>query len=83
MRYPERVIATLCVAFVALQAPAALAPSADNFRQWSQFIRPSEKESAYRRIAWRTKFWPAVEEARKLGRPLLLWTMNGHPLGCT
>ena len=35
------------------------------------------------RIGWRNEFWPAVEEARRLGRPILLWTMNGHPLGCT
>lgn len=46
-------------------------------------IRPSEAELAYRAIGWRNRFWPAVEEARRLGRPLLFWTMNGHPLGCT
>ncbi|MFM1871506.1 MAG: hypothetical protein RL398_928 [Planctomycetota bacterium] len=46
-------------------------------------IRPNEAELAYRAIGWRNRFWPAVEEAKRLGRPLLFWTMNGHPLGCT
>ncbi|MCW5937111.1 MAG: hypothetical protein KIT11_07390 [Fimbriimonadaceae bacterium] len=59
------------------------APDRDSFRRWLAFIQPSEKEQAYKLVGWRNKFWPAVEEARKLGRPILFWTMNGHPLGCT
>lgn len=58
-------------------------PSAQNFERWLSFIQPSEKEESYKRMSWRNEFWPAVEEAKKLGRPLLFWTMNGHPLGCT
>ena len=58
-----------------------LGPS--NFEAWAEFIRPSDSERKFEDIGWRNEFWPAVEEARALGRPLLLWTMNGHPLGCT
>ncbi|MEZ6016551.1 MAG: hypothetical protein R3F49_15650 [Planctomycetota bacterium] len=58
-------------------------PSAETYRAWAEFIRPTESERSYERIGWRNTFWPAVEEARALGRPILLWTMNGHPLGCT
>lgn len=71
------------LALLALAPPASQVPSADNLQAWLTFIRPSQKEAAYRSIGWRTKFWPAVEEAKRLGRPILLWTMNGHPLGCT
>jgi len=46
-------------------------------------IRPTADETAYRTIGWRNQFWPAVQEAQRLGRPILFWTMNGHPLGCT
>lgn len=46
-------------------------------------IRPTADETAYRTIGWRNEFWPAVQEAQRLGRPILFWTMNGHPLGCT
>jgi hypothetical protein len=58
-------------------------PNADNYRTWLKFIQPDAKEQAYKEIDWRNKFWPAVQEAKQLGRPILLWTMNGHPLGCT
>jgi hypothetical protein len=74
---------TPALLLIAVQAPSSLIPNADNFRQWSEFIRPSQQECAYTEIGWRDKFWPAVEEAKRLGRPILLWTMNGHPLGCT
>ena len=77
-------LALLCTLATAQdRAPKDQHPSAENFREWLAFIRPSEAESTYERIGWRNAFWPAVEEARRLGRPLLLWTMNGHPLGCT
>ncbi len=66
-----------------LAAPPSLAPDAGNFREWHEFIRPSAQETAYTQVGWRNKFWPAVQEARRLGRPILFWTMNGHPLGCT
>lgn len=49
----------------------------------AEFVRPAGHELSFEKIAWRNAFWPAVTEARELGRPILLWTMNGHPLGCT
>lgn len=80
----------LAVAFaIALAVPSSaseslsLEPDASNYADWAAFIRPSDDELAWEKIGWRNAFWPAVEEARRLGRPILLWTMNGHPLGCT
>jgi len=73
----------LVIAIVAVVAQSAVIPDAANYQQWLKFIQPDAREQAYKEIDWRNKFWPAVEEARKLGRPILLWTMNGHPLGCT
>jgi len=64
-------------------APSSLVVGPENFAAWGAFIRPSAEERKFEDIGWRNQFWPAVEEARALGRPLLLWTMNGHPLGCT
>ena len=61
----------------------SLTPDAKNLATWADFIRPNADELKYESIGWRNAFWPAVQEARKLGRPILLWTMNGHPLGCT
>lgn len=68
---------------VSPQSPAAPAPTAANFQEWLTFLQPAAREQVYREIGWRNALWPAVLEARQLGRPLLLWTMNGHPLGCT
>ncbi len=73
----------LNAAAISAQAPRSLEPKAENLRAWIEFIRPAEHERAWEKIGWRNAFWPAVEEARRLGRPILLWTMNGHPLGCT
>ena len=61
----------------------AWTPRAENYAEIRDAIRPSEEENSWKKIGWRNAFWPAVQEARELGRPILLWTMNGHPLGCT
>lgn len=63
--------------------PAEIALTPKTFPRWLAFICPTEAELAYERIGWRNALMPAVEEAKRLGRPILLWTMNGHPLGCT
>ena len=69
---------------VAPQGPATVPePNADNLREWMTFVQPAEHEEIYRTVGWRNALWPAVVEARELGRPILFWTMNGHPLGCT
>lgn len=46
-------------------------------------IVPASEELAFREIPWRPTFWDGVVEAREQDRPVLLWAMNGHPLGCT
>ena len=73
----------LAAAPLAQDAPQSLVPDEGNYTAWAEFICPSERELTFESIGWRNAFWPAVEEARRLGRPILLWTMNGHPLGCT
>lgn len=72
---------TLLLAALVLQSPIEV--SSANYQTWLKFIQPDAKEQAYKQVHWRNAFWPAVQEAKRLGRPILLWTMNGHPLGCT
>ncbi|MDQ8189167.1 hypothetical protein [Roseibacillus persicicus] len=57
--------------------------SAKNLDQWQEFIFPSGQELAWRNIRWHRELEFAADEARELGRPVLLWTMNGHPAGET
>ena len=75
---------TTSLALLALLAPQdPPKPDASNFREWLTFVQPAAHEESYREIGWRNALWPAVQEARRLGRPILFWTMNGHPFGCT
>ncbi|MBM3972730.1 MAG: hypothetical protein FJ301_01340 [Planctomycetes bacterium] len=71
----------ICIVPQDVAMPAA--PTAGTLGAWSTAIEPDEVEAAFRAIPWRNELAPAIEEAKALGRPILLWTMNGHPLGCT
>lgn len=44
-------------------------------------LRPQRE--AWQQIGWRTDLDFARREAARLQRPLYVWAMNGHPLGCT
>lgn len=50
------------------------------YAKWRGYILPSAEELAWQEIPWRASFWDAVVEAQRRDRPILLWTMNGHPL---
>ena len=50
---------------------------------WKDFIKPTEKELAWAHIPWRSTFYDGLIDADNSQKPLLLWVMNGHPLGCT
>ena len=46
-------------------------------------VLPDPVETDYESIRWRARFHEAVTEATERRMPVLLWAMNGHPLGCT
>jgi hypothetical protein len=50
--------------------------------QLFKVIRPSEGEDPFATIPWQTNLWDARKLAAKDGKPILLWEMDGHPLGC-
>lgn len=54
-----------------------------NVALWRDFILPSQDELDFMKIPWRRTFKDGIVDAKQLDRPVLLWTMNGHPLGCT
>lgn len=45
-------------------------------------VRPAAGEDAYARVPWLTSLWEARKTAAAAGKPILLWEMDGHPLGC-
>ena len=63
-----------------LPTSAALLEKLDT---WVERLEPKKADEAWRRIGWRPEFAAAILEARERKMPVLLWAMNGHPLGCT
>ena len=72
-------------AFATLPAArrAPLALNDRTFPRWRDYIRRRHKERAFEQVLWRTTFWGAVLEGQQKDVPVLVWAMNGHPLGCT
>jgi len=46
-------------------------------------ISPAPDEQAWLSIPWETNLTTARRKAAELNRPIFLWEMDGHPLGCT
>lgn len=68
-------------------APSSIAPvpeqmTAARMAELQKVIRPCEGEDAFDKIAWLTTIHEARVKAAKEGKPILLWEMDGHPLGC-
>ncbi len=62
--------------------PAAAELTDAEFASALAAIRPAADEDRYTQIPWRTSLWAARREAAAAGKPILLWEMDGHPLGC-
>lgn len=54
-----------------------------NFQQWSDYLWPTDEDLKWQKIRWHKSLSIAAKEAKELNRPILLWTMNGHPCGET
>ena len=67
-------------AFVADQA-WWVADYAD-FRALHARLIPGADEK-WQTIPWKVDLLEARDQAAKEGKPVFLWSMNGHPLGCT
>ncbi|MDF1838227.1 MAG: hypothetical protein P1V35_10185 [Planctomycetota bacterium] len=73
----------------ALVASVALLPfqeaeklTAENFEGTLARILPEESELRWKDVDWRVALADGIRDARVEGKPILLWAMNGHPLGC-
>ncbi len=47
-----------------------------------KLIKPRPEETRWEEIPWRVDLWDARREAARLGKPLMLWEMDGNPMGC-
>jgi hypothetical protein len=68
-------------AFAAEPTGALLTPA--RFTALHDLIKPKPQEERWAEIPWLTSLWEARQRAAAEGKPILLWEMDGHPLGCT
>jgi hypothetical protein len=64
-------------------APAAEPIPPEQFARVQTLIKPGTEEDRWASIPWLTDLWQARQIAAAQGKPILLWEMDGHPLGCT
>jgi hypothetical protein len=86
-RWTELTLAGLALTgIVEAQDGAATArPPLDDadFATWRERILITDAELGWARLPWYVTYHEGLEQAGVEGKPLLLWVMNGHPLGCT
>jgi hypothetical protein len=80
-----------CLSWLFLCAAIALAmptfgqaePLSDaEFQTLLKELQPSVDEP-WRTIPWKISLLDAQREAAKDNKPIFIWAMDGHPLGCT
>lgn len=80
-RFFRQLIVGVCVLTSSVVGAAELLTPAQ-FKQARSVICPQPGEDKWEQINWRTNLWEARREAALAGKPILLWEMDGHPLGC-
>ena len=74
----------LLVVLVGLQANAAAVPpdlDQATFTKLLAVIKPDQQLEKWQQIPWQANLWDARMQAARDGKPILLWEMDGHPLG--
>jgi len=63
-------------------APEPAGISAAEVALVRSLVPPGAGEDQFASIPWQVKLWDARKLAATEGKPILLWEMDGHPLGC-
>lgn len=45
-------------------------------------IKPHAEETKWEEIPWTVDLWEARKKAAQTGKPIMLWEMDGNPMGC-
>lgn len=73
----------IAITLAAVPARSVEPIDAEQFERLHALIRPQAVEDRWLAIGWLTSLWEARLKAAAIGKPILLWEMDGHPLGCT
>ena len=85
----RRVFLSVCLASLAVLAPFAGAQdgltnrpmSMEQFRQIRELTRPQHGENPWEKIHWVPTLHEAHEKAAREGKPIVVFTTGGEPLG--
>jgi hypothetical protein len=80
---PRWPLAALAALLSSVGAFAAEPIEPAQFAPLQRTIKPAAGEDRWATIPWQTSLWQARRQAAEAGKPILLWEMDGHPLGCT
>lgn len=79
-----RVALGACLLLASLRPAGAAEPiDLDNWLDVALLIKPCRGEDKWATIPWQASLWQARQAAARAGKPIVLWEMDGHPLGCT
>lgn len=70
------------LAFVACAATHAEELTEASFRELHKQLQPDADET-WRTIRWKISLLDAQRTAARERKPIFIWAMDGHPLGCT
>ena len=76
----------VCTVTLFVFSGLAAVPAADltdeEFRRLHAELQPA-KDALWRTVPWKTSVLDAQKVAAAEKKPLFIWAMDGHPLGCT
>lgn len=76
-------LAVSCPLVAVAADPSGRLLTPDRFARLHQLIKPAADEEKWAQIPWLTSLWQARQRALAEAKPILLWEMDGNPLGCT
>lgn len=53
------------------------------YEDLKSYLFPATSETKFEDITWYSSLWAGIVKGQDQDKPILLWCMNGHPLGCT
>ena len=84
--YWKRAISVCCLALLlhllSSSPVAAAGLDEESFRRLHAELQPSADEP-WRTIPWKIDLLDAQKTAASEQKPIFIWAMDGHPLGCT
>ena len=88
----KRFLVAITAAALAASAGSAADPSPDKLQRPRRsaeyatrraYLVPGASEQSHRTIPWRASVLHGLIDAQEQDKPVLLFLMNGHPLGCS